>query len=130
MKDITTQWLELARSDIIVSRNSLSDEFLTNIVAFHSQQAVEKCFKAIMEEKGIALARIHNLVRLYAKVKNVIEFDVDLDMLTTLDNVYTSSRYPSDLGLMPDGKPTIEQASEMYNSAKQIYENTLSLLNE
>lgn len=49
MKDITKQWLEFAKSDIICSKNSLADEFLTNIVAFHAQQTVEKRFKAIIE---------------------------------------------------------------------------------
>ncbi|RLD62409.1 MAG: hypothetical protein DRJ05_00490 [Bacteroidetes bacterium] len=128
MKDITKQWIEFAKADIICSRNSLSDEFLTNIVAFHSQQTVEKCFKAILEEKGIKLPRIHNLVRLYAKIKDIISFQVDLDVLTTLDEVYTTSRYPGDFGLLPDGKPSIIEVKGMYNFAKQILDNTQQLV--
>ena len=128
MKDITKQWFEFAKSDIIVSENSLADEFLTNIVAFHSQQTVEKCFKAIMEEKGIKLPRIHNLVRLYAKIKDIVTFNIDLDALTTLDNIYTTSRYPGGLGLLPDGKPTIIEARKMYKYAKEIYDATQIML--
>ncbi len=42
MKAITKQWLEYAKADILVAKNSLSDEFLSNIVAFHCQQTIEK----------------------------------------------------------------------------------------
>ena len=130
MKDITKQWILFAKSDIICCRNNLSDEFLTNIVAFHSQQTVEKCFKAILEENGIKLPLIHNLVRLYAKIKDIVSFSIDLDALTTLDEVYTTSRYPGDLGILPDGKPSRTEAETMYEFAKQIYDNTQLLFLE
>ena len=94
MKEITKQWIDFAKSDIICCKNSLSDKFLTNIVAFHSQQTVEKCFKAILEENGVKLPRIHNLIHLYSKINDIISFSIDLDALATLDEVYTSSRYP------------------------------------
>ena len=59
MKTITQEWLDYAKADIIVGKNSLSDEFLTNIVAFHCQQTIEKCFKAIIEENNLQFKRIH-----------------------------------------------------------------------
>jgi len=46
-----------------------------------------------------------------------------------LDRVYTSSRYPSDTGLLPEGKPKIKEIKEMYEFAKQIYDNTTQMLN-
>ena len=42
MKVITRQWLEYAQTDLKACENNLNDEFVTNIVAFHAQQAVEK----------------------------------------------------------------------------------------
>ena len=39
MKTSTQQWLELAQSDLRSCENNLHDNFVTNIVAFHSQQA-------------------------------------------------------------------------------------------
>lgn len=117
MKEITKQWIKFASTDIKCSKKSLSDDFLTNIVAFHSQQTVEKCFKAILEEKGVKLTRIHNLVRLYAMVKKFIAFPIDLDKLTTLDEVYTTSRYPGEYGLLPGGKPSKAEAETMYQYA-------------
>ena len=53
MKAITQEWLNFAKTDIIVAKNSLADEYITNAVAFHSQQTVEKCFKAIIEENNL-----------------------------------------------------------------------------
>ena len=130
MKEVTKQWIELAKTDIICSKESLSDDFLTNIVAFHSQQTVEKCFKAILEEKGIKIPRIHNLIRLFAFVKEFVPFSIDLDELTILDEVYTTSRYPGEFGILPNGKPGVEEVRKMYDSAKYIFDKTVTFLNE
>ena len=50
--------------------------------------------------------------------------------LELIDKVYTTSRYPSDLGLMPDGKPSTKQVKEMYEFAKEIYDNTIKMFND
>ena len=49
MKASTRQWLEFAQTDLRSCENNLHDEFVTNVVAFHAQQAVEKAFKALIE---------------------------------------------------------------------------------
>jgi HEPN domain-containing protein len=127
MKPITQQWLEFAKTDILCCEKNLNDEFLTSIIAFHSQQIVEKCFKAVIEENESNVPRIHNLIRLHKIIKDFINFPVNLDSLTTLDEVYTTSRYPGETGLMPFGKPSNEQANEMYESAKYIYEKIIEM---
>jgi HEPN domain-containing protein len=128
MKDITKEWLDFAETDLKCCKNNLFDESLTNVVAFHSQQAVEKCFKAIIEENEIDLPRIHNLINLHKIVKNLTSFPIELDLLTTLDEVYTSSRYPGELGLMPNGKPSKKVAEKLYNFAKFIYVKTMETI--
>jgi len=125
MKDTTRQWLNLVETDLRTCEKLLDDDFLTNIVAFHSQQVIEKCFKAIIEEQGLQLPRIHTVARLYGSIQNIITFSVDNRMLQISDTVYTTSRYPSDLGLVPEGKPTNELAVQLYEFAKYIYENTI-----
>ena len=37
MKDTTQQWLNFAETDLRTCEKLLEDDFLTNIVAFHSQ---------------------------------------------------------------------------------------------
>jgi len=125
MKDTTQQWLNLVETDLLTCEKLLDDDFLTNIVAFHAQQVIEKCFKAIIEEQGLQLPRIHTLARLYGSIQNIITFSVDNVMLQITDTVYTTSRYPSDLGLLPEGKPTKELAIQLYEFAKCVYADTI-----
>jgi len=128
MKDTTQQWLDFVKADLRACEKLLEDDFLTNIVAFHSQQVIEKCFKAVIEEQGSQLPRIHTLVRLYGSIQGVLTFEVDNVLLQKLDTIYTISRYPSDLGLLPDGKPTKELALQLYEFAKYIYQNTIKMI--
>ena len=51
-------------------------------------------------------------------------------MLQKSDTVYTISRYPSDLGLIPDGKPSIELAQQLYEFAKDIYNKTIETIDK
>jgi len=60
MKATTQQWLDLAKTDLRSCANNLLDDYVTNIVAFHSQQVVEKALKALLEEKEIPIPRAHN----------------------------------------------------------------------
>jgi len=58
MKISTQQWLEFAKADLVNCERIFDDEFLTSIVAYQSQQAVEKCFKALIEENCEGYIRI------------------------------------------------------------------------
>ena len=100
------------------------------MVAFHSQQAVEKTLKGIVEEFEIGFVKIHNLERLLGMVKNKMCLDVDLNIIKRLDEVYISTRYPSDLGLLPSGKPTIQDAKELYDFADTLYRNVKKILEQ
>jgi len=51
-------------------------------------------------------------------------------MLQKTDAIYTTSRYPADLGLMSDGKPAKELSVELYKFAKHIYENTIKTIDK
>ena len=122
MKPITQAWLDRALDDLNAIQQMVELEHLTNIVAFHAQQAIEKTLKAIIEEAEIGLVKTHNLTRLYALVKPHYNLIQDIDTLEQLDAVYTESRYPDDIGLLPYGKPTIEESLHFYNFAKRFYE--------
>lgn len=122
MKTSTRQWLEFAQTDLRCCENNLKDEFVTNVVAFHAQQAVEKAFKALIDEKGIRMSRIHNLSRLYALIESFLISPIEELELEMLDNVYTSSRYPGEMGLLSTGKPTMKESKELYEIARRIYD--------
>ena len=124
MKQLTKEWLNAVNDDLAVIKKILSDPALTNIVAFHAQQAIEKSFKAIMEEKDIAFIKTHNLQTLYIKIENILNFEVSEQILSELDRLYIDARYPTDLGLMPHGKPGTEEVIVYYNEALKIKEQT------
>jgi len=128
MKLITEEWLKKANEDLMVVREIIDKEHLTNIIAFHSQQAVEKTLKAVIEESELQFIKTHNLETLFGTIENQFDFDVNLGLLKRLDNIYISARYPSDLGLLPSGKPSIEEVKEMYEFAKDLHDQTRRIL--
>ena len=122
MKVSTQQWLEFAKIDLLSCEKILDDDLLTSVVAFHSQQAVEKCFKAVIEENNLTIPRIHNLLRLYQIIGDFFELTLEKKDLLALDEIYTNSRYPINSGLISTGKPSLEDARTFYESATKIYE--------
>ena len=74
-----------------------------------------------MEEYGPRVPGIHSLVTLYEEVRSISGFDFDEDIPDRLDKLYIDARYPSELGLLPYGKPTIEDAREFFSFARDVY---------
>jgi len=122
MKQITREWLTLAHKDLVSCEKILGDSFLTSIVSFHAQQAVEKSFKAVIDEFEIGFIKTHNLLNLYDRVKGDLGFALDLEVLNTLSELYISTRYPGALGLLPDGDPGLEDARLFYEFAQDTFE--------
>jgi hypothetical protein len=48
--------------------------------------------------------------------------------LRELTDIYTDSRYPGDLGLMPTGKPTEEDAARFEHFADHVHATVLTML--
>jgi len=65
------EWLKAAKDDLDSINYIIKANHLTNIVAFHSQQAIEKSFKALIEYKKIPFQKTHNLEKLYNNIKNI-----------------------------------------------------------
>jgi len=118
------EWLKAAYSDLRSIEHILADTFLTHIVAFHSQQAIEKSFKAIMENASISVPKVHKLETLVSK----IDIECDAKILAILDLLYIESRYPGDMGLLPQGKPELKDAEEFYTVAKNTFDQACEIL--
>lgn len=128
MKAITREWLARAADDLAAARLLLTREDLTNVVAFHAQQAVEKTLKAAFEELHLDLVRTHSLTRLYELVRSHYPVVDDMDMLDRLEDVYIAARYPGEMGLLPDGKPSPEEAMDFYHFAQKVFQEVQSRL--
>ncbi len=80
MKLITKEWLDRALDDLEAIEELLKREHLTNVAAFHAQQAVEKTLKAVIEEVGIGLRKTHNLLRLDELIRPHYPIIQDMEM--------------------------------------------------
>jgi HEPN domain-containing protein len=99
----------------------LKDDYpLTNIAAFHCQQTIEKYLKAYLIEKDAPLIKTHDLIKLNGMIKSINDLGIDEKKLIIINEVYIESRNPGEIGLMPDGMPTDEQAKEFIKYAKEI----------
>jgi HEPN domain-containing protein len=130
MKPITHEWLARATDDLATAQVLLSHEHLTNMVAFHAQQGVEKALKAIIEELDLGLVKTHSLIRLYEMIRPRYPVIEDMDMLDRLEAVYIGSRYPGEMGLLPTGKPTREEATDLFDFATDVFQRLLASLKE
>ena len=127
MKTITREWLNAAKDDLIAMELMTGREEITNMVAFHAQQAIEKSFKAVVEEFNLGNIKTHQLESLYAKISPILT-GLNETILAELDTVYIEARYPGDLGLMPHGKPSIDEAEIYRQEAVKIKEQVEALL--
>ncbi len=128
MKKTSEQWLKAAEDDLRVLARIASDEYLTHMMAFHSQQCIEKSLKAIIEEYELGHIRVHNLSRLFEIVRPKATFDADMVLIEKLDKLYIDARYPGELGLLPNGKPTREDAQRFYHFAQSLHDQIRQML--
>jgi HEPN domain-containing protein len=122
MHEMAQEWIKAAADDLAAIEAMITDARLTNIVAFHAQQAVEKALKALIENNGERIPRKHDLLLLYSKVSSLVTVE-DESILDTLNQLYTEARYPSEFGLLPHGKPSSDDANMLFEFAKDIVRN-------
>jgi HEPN domain-containing protein len=106
MKQTTKDWLTVAEDDLLAAQTLASEDRLTNLVSFHCQQCLEKCFKAMIEEQDKPSIKSHDLLRLQL-IANIQLSASETTLLSIINETYIDARYPGDLGLLPHGKPTI-----------------------
>ena len=125
--NLATEWLKASYSDIIVIDSIVNSEAITHMTAFHSQQSVEKSLKAILEFYGTNVPKKHDVRMLKKLVATYITIEDDY-ILDSLNTLYIDSRYPGEMGLLPNGKPTLEDAKEFYEFALDIFNRVCKLL--
>ena len=114
MKQTTNDWINAAKDDLLAAKILGYDIRITNIAAFHCQQCLEKCFKAMIEEMDKPSIKSHDLIRLHLTA-NIQFSESDLVLLRIINEVYIDARYPGDLGLLPHGKPTVSEIENFMN---------------
>ena len=121
MKQTTKNWITLAEDDLLAAKALAHEDRLTNLVSFHCQQCLEKCFKAIIEEQDKPSIKSHDLLRLQLNA-DIMLSDSETILLSMINEVYIDSRYPGELGLLPDGKPTISEIEPFIQLCENVFD--------
>lgn len=128
MKKQAESWLNAAGDDLAVVKSICKNDNLTNMTAFHCQQVVEKCFKAVLEEFEGKVPRLHDIITLKERIFPYFEIYVDSDIFDQLNELYIDARYPADLGLTPCGKPSPDIAFKFFKLAEEVYNSVKGFL--
>ncbi|MBU1599582.1 HEPN domain-containing protein, partial [bacterium] len=96
-KAIYQKWLERVKYDIDTAEAMYATRRYIYAV-FICQQALEKCFKALMAFKGIEILPVHNLRRLAEMIDVIGELShLDLKKMDFLSQYYLNARYKEDI---------------------------------
>ena len=63
-------------------------------------------------------------------INEVNPFNFDIEKIGEINELYIENRYPGDLGLLPHGMPTVEQAHIFLDFAKEIEKKIKDSLKE
>ena len=87
--------LRMADRDIVAFRKMKDDpDFHFAITCFHAQQAIEKCMKAVMFERGIVCPPVHDLARLAVSLQeHGVAVPRSVDELRKLNPFAVTFRY-------------------------------------
>nr|WP_307992060.1 HEPN domain-containing protein [uncultured Niameybacter sp.] len=111
-------WMDKAERDIKSAKILKEHDCGNDVVAFHSQQAVEKLMKAYLIVKGQGLANTHSLIylcKLCSKIDS--EFRKYIRDCGFLNQYYIETRYPADTPLIVEEY----EADECIDIAEAMY---------
>ena len=108
IQKIDEKWLSFALEDYdLVMYLSKGDKQFNRSICFHAQQYVEKILKGILELNEILPPRTHDINALCKRIANLdIKIPLSEKQILFLSSVYIDTRYPPDIGLLPEGDPS------------------------
>ena len=127
-RSMAKEWIKASSIDLKVIQEIINNESLTSMTAFHAQQSIEKSLKAILEYNNQDVPKIHHIKKLFKLVEKYIQITVEIDLILKMDSLYTDSRYPGEMGLLPYGNPTLKDAKEFYEFALYVSNKVCTIL--
>ena len=111
------RWLEFEHEDLKMAKLAFEEE-IYNQVCFHSQQAVEKALKYLIQKNGKVPPKTHKLIDLIQNLNNK-KFSELKEKMMLLDRFYIPTRYPDTLPVnLPEGSPNKKDATEALEIAQ------------
>ena len=128
-RDIANEWINKADSDLNYAEASFDefDDFYSQMCVL-CHDASEKYLKGYITSFGMKPGRIHDLVTLLIKCKEILENESEFDKIEEftrlLNRYYIPLKYPSHYPVMNK-----EQAEEAIRAAKAIRDVVKNLIN-
>jgi HEPN domain-containing protein len=115
MKRVTQEWVEKAEGDYGVARRELgAAQPVFDAVCFHGQQCAEKYLKALLQERGVAFPRSHDLLLLSSLAGSHLSppglQQPDLKLLTSFA---VDLRYPGATASRSDAEAALRIAADV-----------------
>jgi HEPN domain-containing protein len=115
MKKLTREWVQKAEEDVAAARRLAKGKpVLKNGVCFHCQQAAEKYFRALLQEFGLPIPFIHDLVDLHTIL---LMKDSSLNALqhglAELTHFAVDVRYPGKKASIQDSRSSLKLAENV-----------------
>jgi len=64
------------------------------------------------------------------RIEKYIQLDIDTNIFDQINELYIDSRYPTDIGILPEGKPSTQNARDFFCFAQKLYDNTQDIINK
>ena len=115
MKKLTEEWVDKSEEDFrVIQREYHTEPPEFSAVCFHSQQCIEKYFKAVLQENNIFIARTHDLDILLESVKEIIPELADLKLeLVEISSFAVEIRYPGTVATKEEAEKAILLAEKV-----------------
>ena len=122
MKDLTKEWIKKAERDVGTARRESAVEVDANwdAVCFHTQQAVEKYLKGMLQESEIPFSKTHDLsILLDLILPEFPELSVLADNVEWLSAFAVEFRYPGEEAVEADAKHALELMDRILSLLRQ-----------
>ncbi|MFZ5821911.1 MAG: HEPN domain-containing protein [Chloroflexota bacterium] len=122
MNPLTLEWIQKAESDILVAEKLLRGRKLpaNDAICFHAQQCAEKYLKALLQEHGKHIPKLHDLGEL---LNLVVSFDPAcqflLTDLETLNDYAVDFRYPGAFATRDEARAAVKAAQAVREFLRQ-----------
>jgi len=111
---LARRWFQKAENDLLSVQNNLkAEQYASDTVCFHCQQAAEKYLKGFLAWHQMPFAKTHDLLDLLRRVMQISDIDAPMlsDNLLLLDRYSVSIRYPQEYEEEP-GEEEVREAVE------------------
>ena len=116
MKLVTNEWVLLAEDDLRSAKRGFRARKLPSYASacYHAQQCAEKYLKALLQERGIAVPRSHDLPKLVSLIQPALpELILLRNDLKALTGMAVEVRYPGAAVEKEDARQAIKVAERV-----------------